>query len=217
MDKERRLILTRHLATQFNRDGKLMGRTIDLPIIRDLQVHTFIQNLHNLANDYDINPPTTMIISSPLQRCKETAEIIKSTIGVPNPIVISDLVTETDLGDFTGFKSSSLRDEFNGLIDQWMHNPSTFQFPNGESYEEVKTRVIKFLDSIQNNPNLTTISNIFLCTHVDFIKMLLLTVQNKSFDERRSFDIKNGSFSVITTESNNDQSVKYKILSTNLR
>ncbi|HSX49258.1 MAG TPA: histidine phosphatase family protein [Candidatus Saccharimonadales bacterium] len=217
MDKERKLVLTRHLATQFNRDGKLMGRTIDLPIIKDLQVQIFTQNLDRLVKDYDINPQKTVIISSPLQRCKETAEIIKSTLEIPSPILIFDLITETDLGDFTGYKSSSLRNKFNGLVDQWMHNPSTFQFPNGESYEEVKTRVTKFLDSIQNVPNIATISNIFICTHVDFIKMLLLTIQNKSFDERRSFDIKNGSFSVITTGANSDQSVKYKILSTNFR
>ncbi len=216
MEREQKLIFTRHLATQFNRERRLMGRKFDLSIERDGQIESFIESLNRFNDKEKIDPKLASIISSPLQRCLETSQLIKTTLHIPHETSISDLVTETDLGDFSGYKGSDLRSEYGNMVDEWMHNPCSFIFPNGEGYKDVESRVRKFMDFLNDSSEFEDKTHLIVCSHVDFIKMFLLAAQSRSFDERRSFDIKNGSISVVEIRKDDlKRNCEYKVVLVN--
>jgi broad specificity phosphatase PhoE len=217
MEGERKLIFVRHLATQFNRERRLMGRKFDLPILEDDQLVIFRETLNRIREAEMIDPDLSLVVSSPLLRCLQTSKIIKSFFGIQNEIQVSDLIVETDLGDFAGFRGKDLRANFgNKVIEDWMFRPASFTFPGGESYVDLESRVEGFLGFLNSNPEWRNKRNLFICTHGDFIKMFLLVVQSRSFDERRRFDIKNGSISIVRIKKNElEEMPKYEIVLVN--
>src|SRR5258708_7759488 len=179
---EDKIILVRHLATANNRSGVIMGRSIDPDIIQDQQVAIFEDKLRTLAKELRLTTDAS-IISSPMKRCLSTAIIIQNITQSSQPITIWDELTETDMGLFEGKNSSQLRELYPNQLDQWMFDPQNLQFIEGESYGQVSNRV----DQIINNLLGKKLSKIvFICTHVDLIKMFILKMQSRPFNERRS-------------------------------
>ncbi len=198
MGSERKIILTRHLATEYNKSGVLMGREVDLDIKRDdVTVKQFEDRIKGVAKTLEITPQNTMVCSSPLRRCIETSRLVTRTLGLPgNILVIQDLI-ETNMGDFSGKKASELRREYGVLVDQWMHNPEEFTFPGGESYMDVRNRVKLVMGKIKREVDLNHYKNIFVCTHVDLVKMFFSEILGFSFNERRNLVVPNGSISIL--------------------
>jgi len=194
---ERNIILTRHLDTQYNTSGSLMGREIDLEIKNDENVDILISKIAMASNSMDIKAANTLLVSSPLRRCIQTSQVIAKALHLPENILLISELTETDMGDFTGKEISKLRSEYGELIDQWMHEPENFTFPGGESYKDVKKRVKIAMEKLRKEIFMNHYQNIFVCTHVDIIKMLLFEILGVSFNERRKISIPNGSISKI--------------------
>lgn len=81
------------------------------------------------------------IFSSPLERCRETAEPIAQRLG--QKIEFSDTLLEVDFGEWTGKTFEELdRDE---RWKQWNAFRSGERAPNGESMLEVQTRMTNFI------------------------------------------------------------------------
>jgi probable phosphoglycerate mutase len=100
---------------------------------------------------------------SPLERTRETAAPIGSALGM-RPKVERGLL-ECDFGDWTGAK---LKDLFK--LPEWrtvQQAPSTFRFPNGESFTEMQVRIVGALDRLRaRHPGGT----IVCVSHADPIK-----------------------------------------------
>ena len=100
---------------------------------------------------------------SPLERTRETAAPIGRAIGL-RPKVERGLL-ECDFGDWTGAK---LKDLFK--LPEWrtvQKAPSTFRFPNGESFIEMQVRIVGALDRLrERHPGGT----IVCVSHADPIK-----------------------------------------------
>lgn len=82
---------------------------------------------------------------SPLERTRETAAPIGRALGL-RPKVERGLL-ECDFGDWTGAK---LKDLFK--LPEWrtvQKAPSTFRFPNGESFIEMQVRIVSALDRLR--------------------------------------------------------------------
>ncbi len=189
-----KVFLVRHLETENNRNGVLMGRSIDVDIVWDKQVEDFQKRIKSLVREYKIDKNNSIVATSPLKRCVSTAGIIRDFLGERSVAldVWEDLV-ETDMGDFEGKTRAFLRENASELLNKWGFSPADFKFPRGESYAHVSKRV----DNIMSCLLEVNSRFIFVCTHVDIIKMFILKVQGRSFDERRSFDIPNGNVSVL--------------------
>jgi len=193
---ERKIILSRHLATQFNRNGIIMGANIDAPIIKDRQVGEFTKKILLVREILDESTLDNIVfISSPLKRCEETTDIIKNVLNPSKQTHFLGWLTETDMGDFTGKTGHELKKQYGELVDQWMFTPETFCFPGGESYLQVKQRVKNGLKEILLKHENKTI---IICTHVDIIKMIILEALGLSFNRRRYFEIPNGSVSTLS-------------------
>lgn len=85
------------------------------------------------------------IYTSPLERARETAAPIAKVRGL-KPTVDRGLL-ECDFGDWTGQELRTLM-----KLPEWrtvQRAPSTFRFPNGESFTEMQVRIVSALDRIR--------------------------------------------------------------------
>jgi hypothetical protein len=82
--------------------------------------------------------PIDAILTSPLERCRETAAPLARARGL-SPTVHRGLI-EVDYGDWTGRSIAQL--QRTRLWRSVMHAPSTVRFPGGESMLEVQARMV---------------------------------------------------------------------------
>jgi probable phosphomutase (TIGR03848 family) len=85
------------------------------------------------------------IYASPLERARETAAPIGKILG--QKVNIHKGLLECDFGDWTGAQLTALMKK-----PEWstVHKaPSTFRFPNGESFTEMQQRMVSALDDIR--------------------------------------------------------------------
>ena len=86
-------------------------------------------------------PPVEAVITSPLKRCQETAQLLYPEI---TPVIIKDF-RETDFGLFEGKNYEELMADENlaPLYQAWIDAGGKAPFPEGESSEQVKMRCVK--------------------------------------------------------------------------
>ncbi|SDT34347.1 probable phosphomutase, MSMEG_4193 family [Pseudarthrobacter equi] len=128
------VILVRHGRTTANASGILAGRAAGVGLDQTgLEQAAF-------AGDRLAVLPLAGVVSSPLERCRETARLILDRqAGSPAAPVESDL-TECDYGQWQGRKLSDLATE-----DLWgavQSQPSTVVFPGGESMAAMQARSV---------------------------------------------------------------------------
>ena len=131
-----RWILIRHGKTQGNLEKRYIGCRTDQPLCPE-----GVEELNALRQD--LYPPVGRVFTSPLRRCRETAEILYP--GVPTETV-PDL-RECDFGDFEGKNYS----ELNGRADYqaWIDSGGTLSFPGGESLEGFSARCLNAFDELK--------------------------------------------------------------------
>src|SRR2546428_425256 len=78
------------------------------------------------------------VYSSPLGRAMATAQPIAAAAGV-EPIYVDGLA-ELDFGAFEGRTFAEIAATDPALYERWMAEPTTVQFPGGESYADLKAR-----------------------------------------------------------------------------
>jgi broad specificity phosphatase PhoE len=82
------------------------------------------------------------VYASPLERARETAAPIAAARGLK--VQIDKGLLECDFGDWTGAELKKLM-----KLPEWgtvQRAPSTFRFPNGESFTEMQTRMVSAID-----------------------------------------------------------------------
>jgi probable phosphoglycerate mutase len=115
------------------------------------------------------------IYVSPLERARETAAPI-ATVLKRRPIVERGLL-ECDYGTWTGKRLATLRRRVEWRAVQ--HSPSTFRFPDGESFAEMQLRVWGTLERLarrHRNRSLVVVS------HADVIKAAVTYAQGVPLD-----------------------------------
>ena len=96
------ILLTRHGQTEWNVLKKVQGKAnIALNETGENQALITAQNL--------IDEEIDLIISSPLKRALQTAEIINKTKNIP--LIIDERISERDFGEFEGKETSSFNFE----------------------------------------------------------------------------------------------------------
>jgi probable phosphomutase (TIGR03848 family) len=127
------VILARHGRTVANAEGVLAGRS---PGIRLDEVGT--RQAEDAARRLD-GLPLAAAVTSPLERCKDTAAILVRGTGVR--VRVERGLTECDYGDWTGQPMKELMKE-----DLWkvvQAHPAGVRFPGGEAMAEMSARAIR--------------------------------------------------------------------------
>jgi probable phosphoglycerate mutase len=131
------------------------------------------------------------IVSSPLERCRETVAALAEARGLE--VQVEERLGETRYGDWTGRELRHLRRE--PLWKTLMATPSAVTFPNGEAFMEVQARAIGAIRSW--NARLGPDAVYLVCTHADVLATIALDAVGSHFDQIHRLSFAPASVSVI--------------------
>ena len=141
-----KLYLTRHGETEWNRQLRFQGhKNSELTDKGVLAAELLADRIEEINIDY--------IISSPLMRAYNTAEIVKGSKDIR--IIKNEGLKEINLGDFEGLSYTEIKKENPEIIESIESDPFNNRYPNGENLKEFYNRVIKafkeIVDKYKNN------------------------------------------------------------------
>ncbi|WP_405544952.1 bifunctional RNase H/acid phosphatase [Streptomyces goshikiensis] len=79
------------------------------------------------------------VVSSPLRRCRETAQAVADRLGLA--VVVEDGLRETDFGAWEGLTFGEVRERFPDDLQAWLDSPKAAPTGGGESFSAVTRRV----------------------------------------------------------------------------
>ena len=154
------ICLIRHGQTDWNKKFLIQGRENN-PLNEEgiTQAHITANLLLNNDSNWDV------IISSPLIRAVQTAEIIKDKLNLKSPIIINNNVIEREFGAAEGLTiSEEVYDRINND-----------DYDNLETCKELQKRSMDtIIDIVKSFPN----KKILIITHSHFIKGLLTQIDS---------------------------------------
>ena len=134
------------------------------------------------------------IYSSPLQRTRETAEIVAERLGLP--IRYREDVIEIDYGEWTGLTFDQIRQDERWQM--WSRSRSIAAVPGGEGWRQVQERVVGALfDLRQTHPE----GSVVVVGHGDVIRAALLFALGMPLDFYSRIEVGLASISTIQIDS----------------
>ena len=124
--------VTRHGETDYNLQGRYTGST-DIPLNKNglLQAQELARKLASV--EFDI------IISSPLLRAKQTAEIIHKSSNVP--IIVIDEFAEINVGVYEGLTREEAQTQYPDIWARLGSRPPDDAPTGGETHKQVDVRI----------------------------------------------------------------------------
>ncbi|UVO10664.1 bifunctional RNase H/acid phosphatase [Mycobacterium sp. SVM_VP21] len=156
-----RLLLLRHGQTELSVNRRYSGR--GNPPLTD----TGRQQADAAARYLAQRGGIAAVISSPLQRCRDTAEAAARLLQLD--VTVDEGLTETDFGAWEGLTFAEAAERDPELHRRWLKDTST-QPPGGESFDAVQQRVLAARDRIVAEHGGSTV---LVVSHVTPIKTVL--------------------------------------------
>lgn len=179
-----RLVLVRHGETDWNRIGRVQGRS-DIPLNDTGRRQAAEAGERLAATSWDA------VASSPLQRAADTARVIADAVGVDEVELVDDLV-ERDYGDCEGLDGPAIGRRFGGVLTA------------RESREDVVHRVTPALLALaERHPD----AAVLVVTHGGVIGSLVRAATGYTWPERgvsigngsdHAFDVTDGRLTLVT-------------------
>ena len=141
------IAFVRHGQTELNRGGRLQGR-IDAPLS-----HLGAEQAAALAQGF-VSEPVTRVLSSPLQRARDTAAAIAARHG--RAVEVDDRLIELDYGSWDGL---ALTDVSPDDWARWRNDPE-FAPPDGERLSDVAARVLSFCTDVLSDDLVVAVSHV---------------------------------------------------------
>ena len=186
------VILVRHGRTTANATGILAGRTTGVRLDRVGREQAV------RAGERLGVVPLVGVVSSPLERCRQTARAILERQPADGPAVsIERAITECDYGDWQGGKLSDLAKE--PLWSVVQTQPSAAVFPGGESMQTMQSRsvsAIRRLDAAfeaEHGPGAVWVA----VSHGDIIKSILADALGMHLDLFQRISVGPASLSIV--------------------
>ncbi|WP_239091278.1 bifunctional RNase H/acid phosphatase [Asanoa iriomotensis] len=159
-----RMLLVRHGETAFTSQGRYSGRG-DVPLSTVGEAQATAAGVLVAARA----PDAVAVVTSPLARCRSTAEAIASELGSGVPIRVDDDLVECDFGEWEGLTFAEVRARWAVELDAWLADPSVAP-PGGESFTAVATRARRATSALlAAYPS----SAVVVVSHVSPIKLIL--------------------------------------------
>lgn len=185
-------MLVRHGRTTANASGVLAGWTpgVELDERGREQAATLAERLAGV--------PLAAIVSSPLERCRQTAEaIVAGRAGVP--VSYDDRVGECHYGDWTGQPLATLAKDPLWKVVQGHPSAAVFPGPRGEALRDTQARALAAVRewdaklTVEHGPDALYL----VCSHGDVIKALLADALGMHLDLFQRIAVDPCSLSVI--------------------
>ncbi len=132
-------LLLRHGATELSAERRFAGRG-DVALTKD-----GIKQASQAARKLAAAPGVDVIVTSPLQRTRRTAEAVAEATGAP--LIVDDDLVEADFGEWEGLSFAEARERWPDVLAAWLGTPDAAP-PGGESFAMVAMRVLAAMDRL---------------------------------------------------------------------
>ena len=169
------IIFVRHGRTPTT-GTKLPGRAPNLHLSDEgkSQAEMIAKEIKKSSNSF-LGTKVSAVYASPKERTQETAKPIAKTLNLR--VRTLQGLNECDFGDWTGRRLRDL-----SKLKSWstiQKQPSSFRFPNGESFTEMQNRMLKTVDKILERHSGETVVCV---SHADPIKAILASAVGTPLD-----------------------------------
>ena len=134
-------VLARHGATAMSVEKRVSGLGGSDPALSRLGEEQAVA----LAAELVARGGIERIVSSPLQRTRQTAAIAAASLNLP--VEIDEGLAECAFGEWEGLTFSEVRERWPEELDAWLQSADV-KAPGGESFTDVRTRVLAARDRI---------------------------------------------------------------------
>ncbi len=177
------LFLVRHGETDWNRSGQIMGAR---PVPLNPRGQAQAQRVATLLQ----SRPLAALLSSPVARALETAEILSTSLGVP--VTVEQGVTEIGVGEWEGLFWKDVADEI--VKQNWYGNPRETRFPGGETLQETQIRAVAAVEHALAGK---ASAPVLFVSHADVIRAVVAHFLGLHLSSVRQIRIDNGSLTAF--------------------
>lgn len=173
------LALLRHGHTPWNRAGRIQGRT-NIPLDDEARDHLAALRLPEAFADFDV-------VSSPLARAYDTAQIVTDKVPTKIPALL-----EMDWGNWEGAHGADLKaNPSTGYKDieawSWSYTP-----PRGETLSDLRDRVMGWVETLERD-------TLAVC-HIGVMRVILAVAHRWDFTGPPPFAVKRDRLFLIEIE-----------------
>jgi probable phosphoglycerate mutase len=214
------LILLRHGETDWNRERRIQGR-IDTPLNDEglRQARAAARRLAAEADGSGATPgsvrspggPTarpTAMVSSDLQRCRQTAEPIAGALGID--CVLEPRLRERAFGAFEGRTPAELRRDQPLLYERWQRRDPDFDADGGESLRVFADRIRSVLDELAAAHRGGTL---VVVTHGGVLDVVHRIARGMPLEAARNFDLPNASLNRLRFDGDRYEILEWGVVS----
>ena len=178
-------VFVRHGQTTWNVEGRLPGQLPDVPLTEEgrQQAHRAAVALSGL--------PLSAVISSPLERARDTADIIAR--GWALPVRLDARLMDTEVGAWAGHKIADVAKNdpaWKAFVEHPTEPP-----PGVESLGDVQARAVAVVEDARRDPELG--NYVIMVAHADVVKLILAHYTDIPLDGVRFISIANASISAL--------------------
>lgn len=175
------IYLVRHGLTDWNVEGRIMGD-------KDIPINKKGVEQSKRAALYLKEKNILKVLSSPVLRTRQTAEIVSNVLQIP--FQTDERLTEISFGDWIGQIYDELKKK-PGFKTYYDH-PDERIIHKGEKFSDASERIVDIFDEMIGSEK-----NIALVTHADPIKLFLLHTLMSPLKSAGRIKIDNASISCI--------------------
>jgi probable phosphoglycerate mutase len=194
------LILVRHGATDHTTEKRFSGRGGHDPALNAdgrAQVRAVADWLAPLADEIDV------VLSSPLVRTRETAEIIAERMA--HPVEVEEGLAEAAFGTWEGLTFHEVQQTYPDDLDAWLGSLDVAPGEHGDSFQEMDRRVGRIRDRLLSRyPGQAVLA----VTHVTPIKLLVASALGAPLDAVYKMELAPASVTVISWFSDGTASLR---------
>ncbi len=177
--------LVRHGETEWNKVERFRGQA-DIPLNETGRIQAEAIGRRLAAE------PIVAVFSSPLGRASETAEAIAASKGIS--VEFAEGLRDMNFGEWEGLTPDEVAAKDRDLYARWLAAPQTVSIPGGESLDDVRARVMSFVDDLTarfNNQGVALVSHRAVC------RVLLCAVLGLDNSRIWQIDMAHGALSVF--------------------
>jgi alpha-ribazole phosphatase len=185
MTQTTRLLLIRHAQPATEMRDRVCGR---LDVGLSTRGHKSARHLARTLNQIDLDA----VYVSPSRRARETASPLADVHQLTANLV--DELQEIDFGQLEGRSYEEIARRYPELYCHWMEHPTLVRFPGGESYEDLRRRVLAVSQRIRTRHAGRSIA---VVTHAGVIRALISDCLAMPSDALFRLDQAYGALSVV--------------------
>ena len=176
---KKQIWLLRHAQTEWSENGRHTGSRSDIPLTEQGE------EMARLMKPAVSNHPFSLVLTSPLQRARRTAELA----GILDQAEEEPALIEWDYGDYEGITTAKIRETDPGWTI-WTH-----PCPGGETGEQVAARARSVIDRA-----LSADGDVALFSHGHYLRVLTATWLELSPHHGADFTLGTGTVCILGFE-----------------